>query len=89
MGYYLPIRDVQSDEYRRRMVRRPESPYHIERSYKVVFHRISNDAKQDHIIYVKAKKQFNQNKKGSDKRKRFSSKSGKVEGKGEHINVQV
>lgn len=88
MGYYLPITDYQGQQYRRRVERTGTSPYHIEQSYKVVFDRISQDDPIDgKLLYQKAKKQTV--KKEPKKRKRFSGKDGKVEGKGEHINVQV
>lgn len=88
MGYFLPIRDYQGEQYRRRVERTSGSTYHVEKSYRVVFHAISEEERRDpKLVYQQAKRKAV--KQEEKKRKRFSGKDGKVEGKGDHINVQV
>lgn len=88
MGYYLPITDYAGQQYRRRVEKSSKSPYHIERSYKIVFHPVKEDErpKRD-LICEQARKQRSQKK--DRKRKRFSRELNPVEGKGERINVQI
>lgn len=89
MGYYLPITDYAGQQYRRRLEKKPESPYHIERSYRIIFHPIKSDERAKHELkYEKAKIKRLKDDNVAQSRKRFSRKV-EEEGKGEYINVQV
>ena len=58
MGYIIPYTHYTYQHYAKRLEDRKESPYHIDHSYKVVFHRINEDHPNDkykHIQYNKRK----------------------------------
>src|SRR5690625_2726917 len=88
MGYYLPITDYGAEQYRRRVTRNKTSPYHIERSYKIVFHGITRDERSYcEMVYERAKRK-KPDKNREKERKRFSRQIEFEEGKGEIVNVQ-
>ncbi len=89
MGYFLPIRDYQGEQYKRRIVGSNHT-YQVDRTYRVVFHKISNDNQADRkLTYVAAQKSVVKRNEKMKKRRRFTSGGGKVAGKGEHINMQI
>lgn len=88
MGYYLPITDYTGQQYRRRVEDTGKSPYHIERKYRIKLGLIKSDEEPNRqLLYEQARRQKRDHEQR--RKKRFSLDKGKVEGKGEQINVQV
>ncbi|HZW68044.1 MAG TPA: hypothetical protein VFF20_05515 [Pseudogracilibacillus sp.] len=87
MGYYLPINDVVSEQYRKRVEESVKSPYYIERRYHIILDAIKRDDGSNRpLVYKSATKVKKEKQAGKE---RFSLEKGLVKGKGERINVQV
>lgn len=87
MGYYLPINDAVSEQYRKRVEDNVKSPYYIERRYHIILDAIKReDGSHRRLVYKSAAKVKKEKKTSKE---RFSIEKGLIEGKGERINVQV
>lgn len=66
MGYIIPYTHYTYQQYARRMEKSKDSPHHVYRSYKAVFHEIKEDYPYDrhkHIYKLKKKRKLHVKKR--------------------------